>query len=94
MCSAKAALLTFFLLVSTVFAQTAQSKDLILLNWSNYMDPEILLEFEQSTGITVKLWEVHCDQLQGFLLSRPLSAVDMIRFLQERQTTGSLKGRQ
>lgn len=52
--SYKAILTTFFLLVTATFAQAAESKELVFLNWPNYMDPEILLEFEQRTGITVK----------------------------------------
>lgn len=31
-----------------------ESKELVFLNWPNYMDLQILTEFEQRTGITVK----------------------------------------
>lgn len=34
--------------------QAAESTELTFLNWSDYMDPEILDEFKQRTGITVK----------------------------------------
>lgn len=51
MSSAKTILLTFFLLTTV---GSAQAKELVLLNWANYMDPEIILEFKQRTGITVK----------------------------------------
>lgn len=54
MYSAKAVLLTLYLLVTATFVQTAQSKELMLLNWPDYMDPRILLEFKKRTGITVK----------------------------------------
>ena len=52
--SYKTILATFFLLVTSTFAQAAESKELVFLNWPNYMDPDILVEFEQRTGITVK----------------------------------------
>src|SRR5690554_5963596 len=52
--SSKALRLTLCLLVTTVFAQAAESRGLVFLNWQDYMDPEILLEFEQRTGIAVK----------------------------------------
>ena len=54
MCFRKAKRVAFFLLVTAVFAQTAESKELVFLNWPNYMDPEIIAEFERRTGITVK----------------------------------------
>ncbi len=54
MCSGKSILLTCFLLVTAAFAQSAEPKELMLLNWPDYMDPEILMEFEQHTGIKVK----------------------------------------
>ena len=34
--------------------QATESTELTFLNWSDYMDPEILDEFKQRTGITVK----------------------------------------
>ncbi|MGC3873911.1 polyamine ABC transporter substrate-binding protein [Halomonas sp. GXIMD04776] len=43
----------FFLMVGLP-AQAVESTELLFLNWSNYMDPEILTEFEQRTGIRVK----------------------------------------
>ncbi|WP_417539192.1 polyamine ABC transporter substrate-binding protein [Marinobacter sp.] len=52
--SSKALWLTLCLLVTTVFAQAAESRELVFLNWQDYMDPEILVEFEQRTGIAVK----------------------------------------
>ncbi len=42
------------LLFTVFFAQAAGSKELVFLNWPDYMDPDILVEFEQRTGITVK----------------------------------------
>jgi spermidine/putrescine transport system substrate-binding protein len=54
MCLRKAKVITLFLLFTAVFAQAAESKELVFLNWPNYMDPEIIAEFEQRTGITVK----------------------------------------
>ena len=54
MYSAKAILLTLFLLVTAAFAQAAESRQLIFLTWPDYMDPSVLVEFEQRTGIRVK----------------------------------------
>lgn len=51
---AQALLLVLSVLTTVVFTQAAQAKELIFLNWANYMDPDILLEFKQRTGITVK----------------------------------------
>ena len=48
---AKTILLTLFLLTT---AGSVQAKELVLLNWADYMDPEIILEFKKRTGITVK----------------------------------------
>lgn len=54
MYSAKTIVLTFYLLVTALFAQMAQSKELMLLTWPDYIDPQVLLEFKKRTGITVK----------------------------------------
>ena len=51
MFSAKTIWLTLFFLTT---AGSAQAKELVFLNWADYMDPEIILEFKQRTGITVK----------------------------------------
>lgn len=50
----KAKWVAFFLLLTTAFAQAAESKERVFLNWPNYMDPDIIAEFKQRTGITVK----------------------------------------
>ena len=52
--SGKTIVVAFLLLVTAVFVQAEESKELVFLNWPDYMDPEILSEFEQRTGITVK----------------------------------------
>ncbi|WP_417543182.1 polyamine ABC transporter substrate-binding protein [Marinobacter sp.] len=54
MSSSKSLLITLSLLVTAVLTQATEQKELIFLNWSDYMDPEILEEFEQRTGIMVK----------------------------------------
>lgn len=54
MSSAKAVLLTLMMLVTAVFAHATPTKQLTLLTWADYMDPDVLLEFEQRTGIAVK----------------------------------------
>lgn len=51
MSAAKTLLLTLFLLTTV---GSVQAKELVFLNWADYMDPEIILEFKQRTGITVK----------------------------------------
>ena len=48
---AKTILLTLFLLTT---AGSVQAKELVLLTWADYMEPEIILEFKKRTGITVK----------------------------------------
>ena len=50
----KACWIALFLLVTGLPAQAVEPKELVFLNWPNYMDPQILTEFEQRTGITVK----------------------------------------
>ncbi|RBW51816.1 spermidine/putrescine ABC transporter substrate-binding protein [Marinobacter sp. F3R11] len=54
MFSGKTIFVTLVLLVTAVFAQASEPKELVFLNWANYMDPDILVEFEQRTGISVK----------------------------------------
>src|SRR5690554_364308 len=50
----KTVLVTLFALVIAILAPAVESKELMFLNWADYMDLEILLEFKQRTGITVK----------------------------------------
>lgn len=51
MSSAKSLLLALFLLTTV---GSVQAKELVFLNWADYMDPDIIFEFKQRTGITVK----------------------------------------
>lgn len=51
-CAALAAGL--LLILSGLPLQAKEPVELVFLNWSDYMDPEILEEFEQRTGIVVK----------------------------------------
>jgi len=46
----------------------AESTELTFLNWANYMDPEILAEFKQRTGITVKQSYFDSDSARDELL--------------------------
>lgn len=46
----------------------ADSKELAFLNWADYMDPEILEEFRQRTGITVKQTYFDSDSARDELL--------------------------
>ncbi|MDX1514411.1 MAG: extracellular solute-binding protein, partial [Gammaproteobacteria bacterium] len=41
--------------VTMLFSVAAQSKELFLYNWSNYIPPELVQKFEQETGIKVTL---------------------------------------
>lgn len=68
MYSAKPTLLTLYMLVIVLFAQTAQSKELMLLNWPDYMDPDIVAEFKKRTGITVKQYYFDSDTARNALL--------------------------
>ena len=43
-----------FILLLSVNSMAAESKELIFLNWGDYMDPGVLEEFKKRTGITVK----------------------------------------
>ena len=65
---AKAIALTVSLLLTGIFTQSAHAKELMLLNWPDYMDPEILLEFKQRTGITVKQSYFESDTTRDELL--------------------------
>jgi len=46
--------MALILIVLGLPVQAAEPTELVFLNWSDYMDPEILEEFEQRTGIMVK----------------------------------------
>lgn len=66
--SGKALLVALFLLVTVAFAQAAEAKELVFLSWPDYMDPEILVEFEQRTGISVKQSYFDSDTARAELL--------------------------
>ena len=68
MCSVKAILLTLFLLVTAVSAQAGESRQLVFLTWPDYMDPDVLVEFEQRTGIRVKQSYFNSDTARDELL--------------------------
>ena len=44
----------YVLSMACLTVQAAEPPELLFLNWADYMDPEILEEFKQRTGITVK----------------------------------------
>lgn len=50
----KAIWTALILIVLGLPAQAVESTELTLLTWADYMDPEILAEFEQRTGVAVK----------------------------------------
>ncbi|WP_254774461.1 spermidine/putrescine ABC transporter substrate-binding protein [Marinobacter sp. AC-23] len=64
----KTLLVAFFLLATSVVAKAAEPKELVFLSWPDYMDPEILEEFEQRTGITIKQSYFDSDTARGELL--------------------------
>jgi len=53
----------FFLCFLSCLHVQAEVQPLVLLNWADYMDPEILAKFSQQTGIEVK--EVYFDSDEG-----------------------------
>nr|WP_298414006.1 spermidine/putrescine ABC transporter substrate-binding protein [uncultured Halomonas sp.] len=57
-----------FLLATALSAQAAEPTELIFLNWGDYMDPELLEEFEQRTGIRVKQTYFESDASRDELL--------------------------
>ncbi|MFD2191450.1 polyamine ABC transporter substrate-binding protein [Pistricoccus aurantiacus] len=60
--------MALFLLMANLPVQAATATELIFLNWADYMDPEILEEFEQRTGITVKQTYFETDAARDELL--------------------------
>ncbi|MGB5450697.1 MAG: spermidine/putrescine ABC transporter substrate-binding protein [Sedimenticolaceae bacterium] len=60
--------LTVFLFVLGLPAHAADSTELSFLNWADYMDPEILEEFKQRTGIRVKQTYFDSDSARDELL--------------------------
>ncbi|WP_417518888.1 polyamine ABC transporter substrate-binding protein [Marinobacter sp.] len=60
--------LMLILIVSSFPVQAAGPTELVFLNWSDYMDPEILEEFRQRTGIAVKQTYFETDAARDELL--------------------------
>lgn len=52
------------------FLHAAKKKELVLLNWSEYMDQELLQRFEKTTGIHVKEVYFETDETRDELLAR------------------------
>ena len=67
MCFYRRILAGILLLASACTAQ-AETGELVFLNWADYMDPEILEEFRQRTGITVKQTYFDADSARDELL--------------------------
>ncbi|OKY74384.1 MAG: hypothetical protein BM485_14065 [Desulfobulbaceae bacterium DB1] len=61
-------LMPFFSGACRAEAQTDEEKKLILLNWSDYIDPEILAEFKKRTGITVSEVYYETDEMRNEML--------------------------
>ncbi|MEO5376166.1 MAG: spermidine/putrescine ABC transporter substrate-binding protein [Magnetococcus sp. DMHC-6] len=51
-------------------SQSSENKELVLLNWSDYMDPDLLQKFEQKSGIHVREVYFETDETRDELLSR------------------------
>ncbi|MBF0126865.1 MAG: spermidine/putrescine ABC transporter substrate-binding protein [Magnetococcales bacterium] len=47
-----------------------EKREIVLLNWSEYMDPELLQRFEKTTGIHVKEVNFETDETRDELLAR------------------------
>ena len=57
------ALLMFTLVTSPAFGQTLQ-RELVLLNWSEYLDPELIEKFEQLHKVKVRERYFESDDLR------------------------------
>lgn len=64
----KTLMTALFLLMAGLPALAADSNELSFLNWADYMDPEILKEFKQRTGISVKQTYFDSDTARDELL--------------------------
>ncbi|MBF0614583.1 MAG: spermidine/putrescine ABC transporter substrate-binding protein [Magnetococcales bacterium] len=51
-------------------AEANKKKEIVLLNWSEYMDPELLQQFEKKTGIHVREVNFETDETRDELLTR------------------------
>ena len=48
------ALLFFFMWIPAIAQDTKEKQKLVLLNWSEYLDPELIEAFEKNFGVTVR----------------------------------------
>ncbi|MBF0439741.1 MAG: spermidine/putrescine ABC transporter substrate-binding protein [Magnetococcales bacterium] len=63
-------LLFSIILFTPILSLSAAKKELVLLNWSDYMDPDLLQRFEQETGIHVKEVYFETDETRDELLAK------------------------
>jgi spermidine/putrescine transport system substrate-binding protein len=64
----KALCLALTLMVLSCPLQASEPTELLFLNWSDYMDPQILEEFKQRTGVVVKQTYFESDAARDELL--------------------------
>jgi len=64
----KALCLALTLIVLSYPLHASEPRELLFLNWSDYMDPQILEEFKQRTGVTVKQTYFESDAARDELL--------------------------
>ncbi len=55
-------------LITTAFPARAAQKELVLLNWSEYMDPELVEKFEQQYNVNVREVYFESDDLRDEML--------------------------
>ena len=61
-------LLIFSMMFTSVLAAPAAVQELVLLNWSEYLDPELIEKFEQQSGIKVKEAYFESDDLRDDMM--------------------------
>lgn len=58
--------------------EASASKELVVFNWAEYIDPEVITEFEEETGITVVYEEFSTNEIMYPLLAQDPSAYDIL----------------
>lgn len=55
------------------------SKDLVVLTWADYIDPDVVKEFEKRSGLTVKFFYYETDELrEDILIENGTSGFDLV----------------
>lgn len=69
------ALFSLVLVASSAFASASQ---LVILNWEDYIAPEVIESFQQETGISIKLVYYETDDHRDRLLAKGRAPYDLI----------------